>query len=289
MMRITGISRMLDSARAGLLATGLALAGLAGGLASCGLQKDIDVVLPVLPAQLVVEAYLEDGQVPRLTVTESVAYLSAPTPTIPTEITVTLTLPDGSRENLRFAPGFDRGTGKAYTHIGTRPLSPQPGQRFQLEVTDNKGRRVTGSATMPARIPIDTVEWQFNDREPEFREALILTRFRDPATPLNFYRIMIHKDSITDDPESEFALEDRLNNGEEFTLGTSFRFRPNDTVVVTLFHLDQAYNNFLESVEDARNANGNPFSQPAGIRSTVEGGIGVFTVLSYDRRTVIVR
>ncbi|UYZ64992.1 DUF4249 domain-containing protein [Hymenobacter weizhouensis] len=257
--------------------------------AACNLEKDVDVVLPAYPPQLVVEAYLENGEVPRLTVSESVPYLATPEPKVPTDVTAILTLANGRREVLRFAPGVNRTTGKAFTHVGTSPVVARPGDTFSLELTDTQGRRVTGTATMPARVPIDTVEWEFNARPEAQREAYLLTRFRDPAATLDYYRLMVHKDSLSNSPELEYTAEDRLLNGQEFTLGTSYRFRPNDTLFVTLYHLDQPYFQFLQSVEDARNANGNPFGQPSVIKSTVQGGIGIFTILSYDRRRVVVK
>ncbi|RSK36323.1 DUF4249 domain-containing protein [Hymenobacter metallilatus] len=278
---ITRISNAVFGSLPGLLALWL--------LSSCGLQQDIDVVLPDYPPQLVVEAYLESGQIPRIAVSESAPYLSSPNPQVPTDVKAYLTLPNGQRQELRFDPGIDNVTGKVYTHIGQRRISPTPGQTFRLEVMDTQGRRVTGQATMPALVPIDTVEWKFNDKQGEFRKAYVLTRFRDPAPTTDYYRLQIHRDSISRDPEVEYTVEDRLNNGAEYSLGTSYEFAPNDTIFVTLYHLDQPYFRFLQSVQDARNANGNPFGQPSAIKSTVEGGVGVFTVLSYQRRMVIVK
>ncbi|SHM25169.1 protein of unknown function [Hymenobacter psychrotolerans DSM 18569] len=258
-------------------------------LSACDLQKDIDVELPALPAQLVTECYLEDGQIPRLTVTETTPYLASPIPVLPLDVTVVLTLPSGRRDTLRFQPGIDSVQMKGYTHIGRRPLVARPGDTFGLEVYDTKGRRVTGTATMPSRIPIDSLEYKFNDRPAEDRKAYLLASFQDPAASTDFYRLQIHKDSISSERERDFTLDDRLNNGKLFTVGTSYQFDAGDTLLVTLYHIDQPYYLFRQSVSDARNANGNPFAQPSGIRSTVQGGVGVFTVLSYDRKQIILR
>ena len=53
--------------------------------------------------------------------------------------------------------------------------------------------------------------------------------------------------------------------------------------------MDADHYSFQQSVREAIRANGNPFAQPARIRSTVQGGLGVFTVLVADRKTVILR
>lgn len=288
-MRITWISRILVTTRTYRLPGPLAGCLAAGLLSGCGLQKDIDVELPAYPAQLVVEAYLEDGRLPRVAISESVPYLAAPQPQVPTDVKVVLTLPSGRRDTLRYAPNFDRSTGKAYTHSSRTRLVARPGDVFKLEAYDTKGRRLTGTATTPARVPIDTVEWKFNDKTGEQRQAYVLTRFQDPAASTDFYRLQVHRRNLNGDAEVEYTLEDRLTNGQAITLGTSYEFNTNDTLLVTLYHLDRPYYQFLQSVQDARNANGNPFAQPSAVRSTVTGGVGIFTVLSYQRRRVILK
>ena len=257
-------------------------------LAGCGgLQKDLGIVLPNGPAQLVVEAYLEPGEVPRIAVTESAPYVSDPTPVVPTDVTAVLILPNGRRDTLSFLPGIDRTTRKGYTHIGRAGLRARPGDKFGLEVTDTQGRRVTGTATMPAKVPIEKLEWIFNDKTGEQRKAYVLCTFRDPAGLGDNYRFMIHRRRIRNNPNLDYTVQDRLTDGQSITLGSSYEFFPNDTLFVSLYHVDEPYYNFLQSVQDARNANANPFSQPAAVRSTVQGGLGVFTVLSYERRRIL--
>ncbi len=270
----------------------LALVGLAG----CGkLQNDINVPLPTYSSELAVECYLEPGQVPSLTVTTSVPYLSSVLPQVPTDVDVTLTLPDGTVVPLAFQPNYQvltdttRGE-KFHTHIGRDPLVAKPGDVFVLDVRDTKGRHATSTTTMLPPVPIDSVGYKFNDKSPSERRAYFLTNFRDPATPDDCYRLQLHKGNpangaLLKRPEVDYAVEDRLLNGEHFTLGTSYRFYPGDTVTATLYHTDRAFFRFRESVRDARDANGNPFAQPSAIYGNVQGGIGIFSVLSFTRMT----
>ena len=269
-------------------------------LAGCGsLQNDIDVVLPTYPADLVVECYLEPGKLPSLTVTTSMPYLSSVLPQVPSDVTVSLTLPDGSVVPLAFQPNYlaltDTSSGiKFHTHIGRDPLVARAGDVFKLDVRDTKGRRVTGTTTMLAPIPIDSVEYKFNDKTGTERKAYFLTNFRDPPTLGDCYRLQLHKGDpargvLLKRPEIDNSFEDRLLNGKPFVVGTSYRFASGDTVTATLYHTDAAFFRFRQSVRDARNANGNPFAQPSAIFSTVEGGLGIFAVLSATRATKVVR
>ncbi|MBD2717285.1 DUF4249 domain-containing protein [Microvirga sp. STR05] len=280
----------------------------------CNLEKDIDVVVPAYTPELVVECYLQAGEIPRLSVVESGAYLptatgtdqptitlpTATTPTlgigingitiqVPVDVTVRLTLPSGQVVPLVFAPGIDPVTRKVFTHIGTAPLAMQPGQRFELDVRDTRDRHVTGTASVPAFIPIDTVRYEFNGVSGPNRQANILTRWTDPAATADYYYLLLNRVSEPNDDSGDYLLNDQLFNGQTYTAPTTYRFTPGDTITATLYHLEQAHYNFQQSVLGAVSANGNPFAQPARIRSTVQGGLGVFTVLVADRRTVILK
>lgn len=272
---------------------------LSAGLLGCNLQKDIDVPLPEYASQLAVECYLRSGEVPRLTVTESESYL-APfnlntfVKIVPTDVTATLTLPSGRVVPLNFLPMVDTVEQRGYTHFGRERIVARPGDTFTLNVQDRRGRRVTGSTTMTSYIPIDTVEYKFNDRSGSERKAYLLVSFQDPPGTDDYYRFTVHKGdpakgALNRDPEVAFSPQDRLNNGQRFTLGTSYRFDEGDTLTSTLYHMDFPFYRFRQSVSDARQANGNPFAQPSAIYSTVQGGLGVFTILNYDRRTIIIK
>ena len=267
-------------------------------LAGCSnLQNDINVPLPTYSSELVLECYLEPGKVPSLAVTTSVPYLGTVLPQVPTDVTVTLTLPSGAPVPLAFDPNYkalvDTTSGeKFHSHIGRIPLVARPGDVFKIDARDSKGRHITGTTTVQAPVPIDSVEYKFNDKTGANRKAYFLTNFRDPAAPDDCYRLQLHKGNpakgaLLKSPEVDFSVEDRLLNGKPFVLGTSYRFNPGDTVTATLYHTDQAYFRFRQSVRDARGANGNPFAQPSAIYSNVQGGVGIFTVLSGTRATKV--
>ncbi|SFQ01309.1 DUF4249 domain-containing protein [Hymenobacter arizonensis] len=285
-----------------LLSKWIGLLGVASlwlGLTGCNLEQDIDVELPSYSAELAVECYLEAGKRPSLTVTTTVPYLGAVVPQLPSNVTVRLTLPNGTVVPLAFQPNYQALTDtvsgiKFYTHIGRDTLVARAGDVFKLEVSDTQGRRVTGTTTMLAPIPIDSVEYKFNDKSGSERKAYFLTSFLDPPTPNDCYRLQLHrgdpaKGALLKRPETDNSFEDRLLNGQRFVLGTSYRFSKGDTVTATLYHTDAAFYRFRQSVRDARNANGNPFAQPSAIFSNVQGGVGIFSVLSPTRATRIIR
>ncbi|MCB0376294.1 MAG: hypothetical protein KDD04_10275, partial [Sinomicrobium sp.] len=80
-------------------------------------------------------------------------------------------------------------------------------------------------------------------------------------------------------------VEDRV------VFGTGYEFDFGNTVINTLFHIDRSYFEFLESVNNAVQSNGNPFGQPNPINSNLGGtarSIGIFTGLAYTREQTFI-
>ncbi|MGV3639320.1 MAG: DUF4249 domain-containing protein [Adhaeribacter sp.] len=252
---------------------------LLGATAACSLEKDIDLNLGLHQPQLVVECYLEPGKPYRLTLTESSGYFDAPEPPqVPQALVVISHL--GRRDTLRYLPALDSIQKKLYTHFSPTLVSGKPGEVYTLEISDQQGRKITGSTTLMAPVPIDSLLYRFNDRQKAYVEA----RFRDPGESADHYFFSVHLDSINRKAEVNYQVPDQLNNGKPFALGSGFDFEPYDSVIVSLFHLEKQYYEFLNSTEEARNANSNPFAQPSRLRSTVQGGLGVFTNLAVSRQ-----
>ncbi|MCC9166937.1 DUF4249 domain-containing protein [Pontibacter sp. XAAS-A31] len=247
------------------------------------MDKTIDIDLPPHTPQLVVECYLEQGKPFRATVLETSSYFDAPTPPLVPDAEVHISY-NGQRVKLQYNPTFNEKQSKGFTHSSNKIMRGQPGDVYSIEVTDGKGRKVTGYTTVLPKVPIDSVKWQFNEND----KALLLTYFKDNPNTANYYRYMTHRDSVRNGSNREFTLTDNLNNGKQIVIGSNYNYESGDTVVVSLFHLEKKYYDFLRSADDAEDANGNPFAQPSRVISTVEGGIGVFTNLVYDRRTVII-
>lgn len=252
-------------------------------LASCDLEQEVEVKLPAHESQLVVECYLEPGKPLRAVVLESVSYFNDPElPLVPdAEVFITYR---GRTIKLPFSPVQNKQTGKYYTHRVSEKLDLQPGEVVTLEVKDGKGRHVTGTTTIMGQVPIEAVEWKFNEKD----KAYLLTSYQDNPDTENFYRYMVHRDSLSNSSQRDFISSDRLTNGQRVSYGSGYDYEEGDTLVVSLFHIEQQYYDFLGSVSDARNANGNPFAQPSRIVSSVKGGIGIFTNLSYNRKTVVI-
>lgn len=56
-----------------------------------------------------------------------------------------------------------------------------------------------------------------------------------------------------------------------------------DSVVVTLFHIQKEYYDYLNSVENANSAFFDPLLNPEAIKSNITGGVGIFTYYTLDK------
>ena len=253
-------------------------------LMGCDLQKNVDIILPAYASKLAVEAYLEPGKPYRLLLTETRGYFD--TLGLPLVNDASVVISHGGQD-VRLEPGLyvDSVNFKAFNYTSTQRVPATYDQPFSLLVEDASGRRVTATTYLQPVVAIDTVEWYFNDDS----LAYLLTRFYDQPGVANYYRFIINRHSVGRGAEVDFTIDDALLDGQRIPLGTGFNYARNDTLVVRLYQIDQAYYRFLESAADARNANGNPFAQPAPLVSGVTGGLGVFTGPSHDQRLVIVR
>jgi hypothetical protein len=250
---------------------------------ACDLEKEIEVPLPDYDEQLVVECYLEDGQPHRMAVTESVSYFEGPRLPIVNDASVSITY-GADRTNLNYSVEVDTFYRKAYNYVSNKPARAVQGVEYTMEVKDPKGRSITGTARFLPKVPIKSVEWKYN--EDDF--AFLLVKFDDDPSLTNYYRLQIHKDSLNKNADVDFNLDDSFNTNGEVTLGTGYNYQAGDTVYVSLYHVEKSYYDFLETVSAAANANGNPFAQPAKVKSTVTGGMGVFATLVYDRKKIVI-
>lgn len=249
----------------------------------CELSKDVEVPLPPYESKLVIECYLEAGKPYRMAVTETSSYFSEPQLPDVRDATVQIAI-NGKTETLRYHYVSDTVNRKVYNYASTALVPDIVHAVCSVEVEDTLGRKITGEARFMPVVPIKEVSWEFD----EDSAAYVLMRFDDAADTENYYRFQVHRNSPSTNAETDYIVDDSFTNGKEVTLGTGYDFLKGDTVYVTLYHLEKRYYDFMQSVENAANANGNPFAQPATIKSTVQGGIGVFATLVYDRKKMVI-
>lgn len=273
-----------------LLALGLTAA------AACNLEQEIDLELPAYESRLVVECYLEPEKPYRLVLSRSAGYFD-PFPALGGDFLDELFVNRarvtishrGERIELTNTPLLDQETGKVYNYRSPVSVPPDYEAPFYLEIITEAGDTLHATTTLLPPVPIDSVVVEFQASD---TLARVLTYLTDPPDTANFYRRVLHEGSLAEEPEQDFASDDRIVE-DILVYGTGFDYAEGDTLINTIYHIEEPYYRFLETLNRAVNSNGNPFAQPSPLLSNISGtteAIGIFTGLTYDRRqTVITR
>ncbi len=249
-------------------------------LFGCDFQKDIQIKLPKYDKQLVAECYLERGKGFKAVVTETNSYFDSLRIPVVNYATLILRNSKGLADTIPYNPTLDIETLKFYNFTG-QVLDYDTQATYSLEISDSLGRKLVGQTLFLPPPDVDTIMVMY-DPESEDSLARFQIFIRDFPGQTNYYRVVFNEDSLDSAPVLEFEFTDRNLDGQRFPIGTTYRFEKNKTMLIRIFHMDQQYFNYLEAMEAAGRANGNPFAQPATISSPMTGGgFGIFTSLNY--------
>ncbi|MCB0583797.1 MAG: DUF4249 domain-containing protein [Phaeodactylibacter sp.] len=264
-------------------------------LSACDLEQEVNIDLPEYDSRLVVECYLEPGQAFSLLLSRSRPYFE-PFPPLNQEFLNNILVDsaevaifhDGKTYSLRNQLAFNPFTRKVFNYYSSEVVPFDTASAFELSIQLPDGQALFAATRILPAVGIDSLVVQFEETD---TLARVLTYFTDDPARKNYYRRMFHRSSLDSAAVQDFSVDDRILEGTA-AFGTGYNYIVGDTVISTLFHIDQAYYEFLESLQDAVSANGNPFAQPSPIISNIEGttdAIGIFTGISYDRKAIILR
>ncbi len=260
-------------------------AALLGMLSACNLEKEITVELPPYESKMVVECYLVPNEPYRLALQRSTSYFSAPElPDVKNALVIIKHR--GVSDTLRYQPVLDTLNLKAYNYVSDKRTPPHYGEDFELYIKDSTGQEVRAKTTMRRVVEFDSIRWKFREKD---STAYLVMYFFDKAEEENAYRLTINRNVPSGERKGDFEFPDDLFSGETVPVGTRYEYRANDTLVLTIYHLERIYWEFLESKEDARRSNFNPFAQGSQVATNIVDGFGIFTALSFDRETVIIK
>lgn len=255
------------------------------GAVSC--NKAVEVELPGYDSEIVVEMYLEDGDFLKCLVSESVPYTSY---TIEKSLpTAEVVFSDGFiSDTLQQAHIDDWEAARWYNYASHRLFFADTAKTYTLTVSDGK-RKLTASTRLTQRmVEIDSLVCRPDPADKNlFSIGMVI---KDPPDPGDYYRFLITRRMNDYSPDvTDFYAADASFNGEVYSFFSDAVYKQNDTVLARVYSLPATHYEFLQSVNNARRANFNPFVQPSPLQSNVKGGLGVFTILRYDERRLIVR
>ncbi len=272
---------------------------------------DITLDLPAYEPKIVVEGFIEQGDVARVYLTHSQGYFdSIGTDSVDVEIEIggfpiTLTLPeflyktivldaivtvsDGVKTDT-LKMWFDQSSFPYLFYVGNAIIGEEGGT-YSLKIeADNKV--LTSSTTIPTVVPIDSLWFEFM-AENEDSLGFIYGIFDDPIDEVNFYRLFtktegrdsswVHQrnsvfpdNTINGDEDNMFVMYHGNNRMENNNEEGSFYFKLGDKVQVKLCTIDYNHYMFWRTFQMSAGGGGNPFAAPVPTETNIEGGLGVW-------------
>jgi hypothetical protein len=252
-------------------------------LVSC--TKSVDINLPPDENRLVVEGYLTPGKRMAVALQTSVGITST-LPLQPFTRALVIIRYGTTNDTLRNIPYIDTTNGRAYNYSSARLMTEDYVNTYTLLVYDSSsGNSYTASTQLLRPVPIDSVNHTVNTDN----EVSVGLKFTDPGNTTNYYRRFAFTNERDPEGRANFRFTDALFNGRDFSVFTGFSFEKGDTITVRLYNLHKDHFDFLESINTADDAAGNPLAQPVFAKGNISGdALGIFTGLYFDERKYIV-
>jgi hypothetical protein len=278
-------------------------------------QKDVDPVLPPFEEQLVVDAYIFTDEVAYVKLSKSFDYFgSFDTNTVIGKIITEadVFISDGEKtEKLLFLPiiSDNRIVGVAFQGNPINGIKGKAGKNYNLKIT-YAGKTYEANSFMPPIVPLDSAWFDFRkDGELNERLGYMKVRFNEQESTGDAYRSFskrIRKDSVFLTYFNS-TFDDKFINGKQFDLNYTRPLPPNsnnmddkdyrarhydmnDTVVLKFCSIGRKEFDYFESVSSNIGANGNPFTTPYNVLSTISNGaVGVFCAYGSRLDTVILK
>jgi hypothetical protein len=237
-------------------------------------KGDIDVEIPEGSRNIVVEGYVTPGYPAELTLAES--------NTLNDDLVLLAIW------NAQVKINTDTGTmiarnilyNKSDRHIvvnySCRDTVKQGAHSFlNLNITTKDGRTVQASTKIVSAVKIEKVELN-NDN--------IVVQHNLPTDASKYFKLSITGYKEGDPVLTKSVLYDQNNSSSTSCVMPLSKYKNDtDSLVVTLFHIQQEYYDYLNSVEHASSAFFDPILNPETIKSNIHGGIGIFTYYTLDK------
>jgi len=258
---------------------------------SCDMKKTVDVVIPAYTGEYVVECYVQNGKPVSLLASKSISYFET---TYPDVINSNVVISSNQfLDSLFYRSFLDKNTYldtfelKTFNYRGKKIVNEQVGNKLFLNIKNQDGSQIIASTSMPMVVEIDSMNYSYSEESKKYSLKVL---FKDNQAVSDYYRLIVNiNGNIYGARAIDYTFTDQNLLTSKGAVITSYRFNEKDTLYATLYHLTKEHYDFMSSARNADNANGNPFAQPAAIKSNITGGIGIFTGIATHKDTIIIK
>lgn len=253
---------------------------------ACNMQQEMEVELPPHEQDLIVECYLEPGEPMRALVTNSSSFYDKSQFSAVDSAEISISTGATSRQ-LHSYNHADTNYNKVFNYWHPERVEYKEGKEYQISIRVGGEVIASGKTRFLAK---PTVLNSYFKPGPDSMAAAFVEIADNPEEE-NYYRVVLRSSNNPKAGVNYDGIWDDKNakNGKLLTY-TPYVFNQGwGNVALNVYHIEKPYYEFLKSVKQAKEANYNPFMQPASIRSTLDGATGVFTAVSLSSDTISVK
>lgn len=259
------------------------LPGLLGG--ACSMQQDITIDVPPHTPVTFVECYLEPGQPARALATKSVGFFEG----VEIEPANNLQLylyHNGVPFSLANTVVIDSSQREIYNYNAAYEIAHDTSSQWELVVHQDEREIARSSARFLSKPKISDILYSVGAVD---SIVSVEVHVADDPQQDNFYRLRVKWKGSSRGGGFEGIWTDQSASGGKIKLNAGAALKAyNDTILVSVYQIDEAYYTFLRSLEKARDANYNPFAQPANVEGNLKGeAIGIFTAMSGTTEIIV--
>ena len=275
-----------------------------------GCERAIDIKLKNSDPKLVVEATIENGEPPKVVLTNTVAYFSKISPQILSQSFVRhaeVYVSNGTLTHKlkEYAVPLGGGFSFYYYTVDSANLATaftgQFNKQYTLRIMVN-GEEYTATTTIPnITRRVDSIWWKRLPAPEDSAKAAVVVRAYDPPGYGDYIRYLtssnggpffapeasVFDDLFIDGTSYEVQIQPGYDRNSDST-DKNF-FKRGDTVTFKLSNIDKATYDFWRTWEYSYSSIGNPFSTPIKIVGNIKGNaLGYFGGYATQYRTLII-
>ena len=277
-------------------------------LSSC--EKSVSFDLENAAPQVVVEATIENGQPPLVTLSKSFNYFSKITRDLLLNSFIhsaQITLSNGTKSQTLKEYSYKlAGIDIYYYTIDSANLqgafNGELNKAYTLEIKLNGATYHSFTSIPTIAKKIDSLWWIKSVNNTDTNKVILVARVTDKPGYGNYIRYFTKTNQEPYLPGLNSVADDQVIDGTTYTIQVergvdrnqkidaqqySF-FNLGDTVVVKLCDIDKATYDFWRTMEYSYSSIGNPFSSPTKVLGNIEGGaLGYFGGYAVQYKTII--
>lgn len=277
----------------------------------CGCEKNIDIKLKTTEPELVVEATIENGQAPIVSLSKSLNYFSQISPSILENSFIhgaAVYISNGTltHQLKEYKIPVSGSYNIYYYSIDSSNLSTafvgELNSKYSLRI-DWDGNEYTATTTIPKITKkIDSLFWQQAPGNNDSGKVALMVIATDPPGYGDYIRYFTKRNDEPFYPGLTSVFDDQIIDGTTYEVRIDrgvdrnasrpddyMFFNKGDTITLKLCNIDKATFDFWRTMEFSYTSVGNPFSSPTQVLSNINGNaLGYFGGYAAQFRTIIV-